>query len=159
MMDQPTMIADGICQAVAELPDRDSPADWPEAMLVTSEELHRIVTEALAFAPLAIALSLAGDTTTPMQPIVWSGDGVIRFKENRIVNAILERSSRAGYDLNAIARDEYTPEDRMQLAQLTGYSISGYGTLSYASPESAEKADAIADAMSAARAQQEGGTA
>lgn len=41
-------IAVDVCRAVAELPDRNSPADWPEAMLVTYDELHRIVHEALA---------------------------------------------------------------------------------------------------------------
>jgi len=30
---------------VAELPDRDSPADWPEAMLVTADELRNILTD------------------------------------------------------------------------------------------------------------------
>lgn len=34
---------DSIIQAVAELPDRTSPEDWPEAMLVTAEELRTIL--------------------------------------------------------------------------------------------------------------------
>jgi hypothetical protein len=37
-----------ICNAVAELGDRNSPEDWPEAMLVTHAELHAIVLDALA---------------------------------------------------------------------------------------------------------------
>lgn len=32
---------------VAELPDRSSPEDWPEAMLVTGDELHRLVVAAI----------------------------------------------------------------------------------------------------------------
>lgn len=40
-------MADQICQRVAELPDRDSPADWPKAMLVTSDELRNIVLDAV----------------------------------------------------------------------------------------------------------------
>jgi hypothetical protein len=36
-----------ICREVAELPDRNSPADLPEAMLVTRDELAQIVTSAL----------------------------------------------------------------------------------------------------------------
>lgn len=32
---------------VCELPDRTSPEDWPEAMLVTDEELHHILQEEL----------------------------------------------------------------------------------------------------------------
>ncbi len=39
--------ATAVCQRVAELPDRDSPEDWPEAMLVTHDELHMIVREAI----------------------------------------------------------------------------------------------------------------
>jgi hypothetical protein len=35
---------DLIVQDVSELPDRSSPDDWPEAMLVTSDELRRIIT-------------------------------------------------------------------------------------------------------------------
>jgi hypothetical protein len=38
-------IIDRIVQAVAELPDRTSPDDWPEAMLVTADELRSIVSE------------------------------------------------------------------------------------------------------------------
>ena len=40
-------IAVRVCRSVAELPDRDSPKGWPEAMLVTHEELHAIVLGAL----------------------------------------------------------------------------------------------------------------
>ena len=38
-------IATAIVKRVAELPDRSSPDDWPEAMLVTSVELHQIVLD------------------------------------------------------------------------------------------------------------------
>lgn len=37
-------IAAAVCQRVAELPDRNSPEDWPEAMLVTGQELIDVVT-------------------------------------------------------------------------------------------------------------------
>ncbi|MFE1574185.1 hypothetical protein ACFIQG_20600 [Comamonas odontotermitis] len=49
-------MADQICQRVAELPDRDSPADWPEAMLVTSDELRNIVLDAINDASQAVAV-------------------------------------------------------------------------------------------------------
>lgn len=42
--------ADAAVQAVAELPDRTSPDDWPEAMLVTADELRAIVKQALVAA-------------------------------------------------------------------------------------------------------------
>jgi hypothetical protein len=41
-------LADAICLDVAELPDRSSPEDWPEAMLVTAAELMEIVVRNLA---------------------------------------------------------------------------------------------------------------
>lgn len=34
---------DGVLRDVAELPDRNSPAEWPEAMLVTAQELRQIL--------------------------------------------------------------------------------------------------------------------
>lgn len=40
-------IATAVCRDVAELPDRNSPQDWPIAMLVTADELHQIVREAV----------------------------------------------------------------------------------------------------------------
>lgn len=43
-------LAAAICRAVAELPDRDSPAHWPEAMLVTHAELRQIVIDAMGSA-------------------------------------------------------------------------------------------------------------
>lgn len=44
-----------IVRDVAELPDRTSPEDWPEAMLVTGDELAGIIRKALAQAqPVAV---------------------------------------------------------------------------------------------------------
>ena len=39
---------DLIVRDVAELPGRDSPEDWPEAMLVTASELRGIIEQRLA---------------------------------------------------------------------------------------------------------------
>lgn len=41
-------IATRIIQRVAELPERNSPEDWPEAMLVTGNELQLIISEEIA---------------------------------------------------------------------------------------------------------------
>lgn len=79
----------------------------------------------------------------PMQPVVMV-DGVARFKENRIVGRLLENSRQHGYGLNEAAMGDYTDEERMQLAQLIGYSVSGYGSLSYVTDESYEAAAALA---------------
>ena len=39
----------------------------------------------------------------------------------------------------------FTNAERMQLAQLLGYSVSGYGDLSYASEQSVRTADAMSE--------------
>lgn len=41
-------LTERVLRRVAELPDRTSPDDWPEAMLVTHDELERILREELA---------------------------------------------------------------------------------------------------------------
>lgn len=40
-------LADRVVLAVAELPDRNSPEGWPEAMIVTGDELRMLIVEAL----------------------------------------------------------------------------------------------------------------
>lgn len=44
---------DAIVLAVSELPDRTSPDDWPDAMLVTAEELREIITTEARHAEIA----------------------------------------------------------------------------------------------------------
>jgi hypothetical protein len=113
------------------------------------------VTVEVAYTALqpAPAQDVAGQ---PMQPIVFAERGVIRFKQNAIVRHLLDYASSRGCSLNELARMDFSDDDRMQLAQLIGYSVSGYGDLSYASRESVERADEIADAL-AANHKQSGG--
>ena len=84
----------------------------------------------------------------PMQPIMLASDGVIRFKQNAIIDWLFETRK---LDLNEVAvlaaQGKFNSEDQMQIAQLLGYSVSGYGDLSYASKESVALADAIAEEM------------
>lgn len=80
----------------------------------------------------------------PMQPLAIDAHGTLRFKENPIVRKLLDYSTEHGYGLNEIALDEFEAEDQMQLAQLIGYSLSGYGTLSYVTDESYDRAAAAA---------------
>ena len=78
----------------------------------------------------------------PMQPIVMTPDGVLRFKENAIVKYMLDEGRRTGgVDLNKIALLPFSQNDNEQLAQLIGHSVSGYGGLSYVSEESVMTAD------------------
>ncbi len=66
----------------------------------------------------------------PIQPLVKDNDGILRFKENKIVRDLLAYATARGFSLNEIARKDYTKEDRQQLAQLIGYSLCGYSELS-----------------------------
>ncbi len=74
----------------------------------------------------------------PMQPVVWDGDGILRFKKNAIVRFLLDWG---GYDLNRLAVMNFSDDDRTQFAQLIGYSVSGAGDLDYFDSEVIEKAD------------------
>ncbi|WP_225988633.1 hypothetical protein [Leclercia adecarboxylata] len=80
----------------------------------------------------------------PMQPLVMDAHGTLRFKENPIVRKLLDYAAEPGYGLNEIARAQFDAEDQMQLAQLIGYSLSGYGTLSYVTDKSYDRAAATA---------------
>lgn len=85
----------------------------------------------------------------PMQPLAIDAHGTLRFKENPIVRKLLDYATEHGYGLNEIALDEFEAEDQMQLAQLIGYSLSGYGTLSYVTDESYDRAAAAASQQEA----------
>ena len=78
----------------------------------------------------------------PMQPLVIDAHGTLRFKENQIVRKLLDHATEHGYGLNEMALEQFDADDRMQLAQLIGYSLSGYGSLSYVTDESYERASA-----------------
>lgn len=70
----------------------------------------------------------------PMQPIVLDAQGTVRFQSNAIVRFLVDVAGLKGMDLNALAVMPFSIEDRNQLAQLIGYSVSGFGDLSYADP-------------------------
>lgn len=88
----------------------------------------------------------------PLQPIEYENDGVIRFRRNRIVRWLLDAGP---FDMNQIAMlPGITPQEEAQFAALIGYSVSGWGDLSYVSegcPEELAEADAIAAKLYAAK--------
>lgn len=92
----------------------------------------------------------------PMQPIVWATDGCIRFKQNKIIDYLFTSGKM---NLNAIACMDFPNEDRVQLAQLLGYSVSGFGDLSYIPKKLVRECDAIAEAMSKKRRRKRPGSA
>lgn len=66
----------------------------------------------------------------PVQPIVTDADGTKRFHGNAIVRHLLD-AGPSGMDYLAIML--FTDADRAQFAQLIGYSVCGFGELSYVS--------------------------
>jgi hypothetical protein len=80
----------------------------------------------------------------PQQPIERDAQGVPRFKANKIIDWLFETGK---LDLNEVAVQGFPAEDRMQLAQLLGYSVGGYANLSYASAESVLAADKAVEAL------------
>lgn len=67
----------------------------------------------------------------PFQPLYLTDDSetaVLRFKKNHIIEHLFDTGK---LDLNAIMGMGFPQEDYEQLAQLLGYSHSGFGSLSY----------------------------
>ena len=68
----------------------------------------------------------------PWQPAI-AKDGVTRFRANAIVCALLDDAKTL--DMNRIFVMPFTDEDRVQFAQLIGYSVRGFGDLRYVSDD------------------------
>lgn len=81
----------------------------------------------------------------PMQPIIEDNHGIMRFEKNPIIDWLCTAKS----DMNEIAifvqENNIDEKYWRQIAQLVGYSVSGYGTLSYVDDESYDRAYAAAD--------------
>ncbi|MBL5978399.1 hypothetical protein JAO85_14005 [Comamonas sp. NyZ500] len=94
-------IATAICQRVAELGDRSSPEDWPEAMLVTGDELHLIAREAVieaqetsaAAAPVVLP---EPDGVANLPYFSYDSDSGVEFHETE-AEAIKACESALGY--------------------------------------------------------------
>lgn len=84
-------------------------------------------------------------TRPPIQPLQEDERGVLRFRENKLVRALLDHGQRTGLGLNELHMLDVDPLDRMQLAQLIGYSLDGYGSLSYVTDDEFNAARAMHD--------------
>lgn len=83
--------------------------------------------------------------TQPLQPLIIDEHSVLRFQRNAIVAYVIDwcssKNGAVGYkpvdprapapDLNELARMDFPQEDRVQLAQLIGYSLDGFAELPY----------------------------
>ena len=85
----------------------------------------------------------------PIQPIETDKNGTLRFKENKIASYLLDKG---GIDMNALAMLEFSNEDREQFAQLIGYSLSGFGSLSYVSDETYNAAERMVNGIDESQA-------
>ena len=76
----------------------------------------------------------------PIQEIYKDSRGTLRFRENKIVQHLLDNG---GVDLNQLAVFDFNDDDREQFAQLIGYSLSGFADLSYVTDETYEAVDCL----------------
>lgn len=76
------------------------------------------------------------------QPMIMV-DGVQRFQANAIVRYLLDQGP---FDMNHLAMQGFDAEDEAHFAQLIGYSVSGWGDLSYVSDDMWSEAQAAQDA-------------
>lgn len=81
----------------------------------------------------------------PIQPLV-DVEGVTRFKENAIVRHLID--THPACDMNKLATLDFSDDDRQQFAQLIGYSLSGYCSLSYVDDVSYYAAGNVAEGLS-----------
>lgn len=80
----------------------------------------------------------------PIQPLVKDADGVVRFKANTIVQFLLEAGP---FDLNDLAGRGFPDDDWRQFAQLIGYSLGGFESLSYADNDTVSAAMLMAEGV------------
>ena len=80
--------------------------------------------------------------THPIQPLALDNNGVMRFKQNAIVRYLLDKGP---FDMNHLACEKFSQEDRVQFAQLIGYSLSGFGELGYVDGDTYDAAALIAE--------------
>ena len=83
----------------------------------------------------------------PLQPILKASDGVIRFKPNKLVRLLLNQLPGGLNRLQELAHGLVEDEDWEQLAMLIGYSVSGWGDLSYVDKKRVREADKIAEKL------------
>ena len=93
------------------------------------------------------------ELTHPRQPIGYDDMGIIRFKPNKIINWMLDMGHKGKkFDLCDIVMKyqdgEFSQEDLVQLYQLGGYSITGFGDLSQVPTREVMECDAIAAKLS-----------
>ena len=79
-----------------------------------------------------------------MQPVVLDEEGVARFQDNPIVRYLVDWAQAKGMGLNELMmlsqHTGWKRADWEQLAQLIGYSVGGFGELTYVRDATYERA-------------------
>lgn len=83
----------------------------------------------------------------PMQPIALDEHGTVRFEGSPIISYLASEVTDLNHLAIWCAQNQIGQKYQEQLAQLIGYSVSGYGTLSYVSDRSFDRASAVADSL------------
>jgi hypothetical protein len=83
-----------------------------------------------------------------MQPIGIASDGFVRFRANAVIRWLQDNGH---INLNRIHVEAFPAEDVEQFYQLLGYSVSGYGDLSFVRKKTVEATDAEAERILAER--------
>lgn len=140
--------------AHAEVNSPEIPDGWKLVPIEPTHEMldagggsfgtYDVYRDMIAESPIHSMVSRYGNQPTPMQPLCIDQFGTLRFKVNPIVQHLLDVAGNVGVNMNTIAMQGFEPEDQMQFAQLIGYSLGGYGDLSYVTDESYERASAAA---------------
>lgn len=112
--------------------ERDIASD-PEGKLIHDP------SEPLLAAPVAAQTqtSAKAEQLHPVQPLVIDEHGTLRFKKNAIVRYLLDNGP---FDMNHLSVCGFSDEDREQFAQLIGYSLGGFGELSYVTDTTYDRA-------------------
>lgn len=117
-------LSHGGFEKVALLHDFEEPKIEPEPGISLYDMVDRLRPD-LFETPINIK---AETQSFPDQRVVLDEHGRERYKENTVVRYLLDEGP---FDMNHLARIPFPLEDRQQFAQLIGYSVDGYETLSY----------------------------
>lgn len=115
----------------------------PQGYLHCAQHLFNAIENVRIDAKIATEELAASRATAvePMQPLAYDENGTLRFRGNTLVRHLLDHG---GLDLNDLAMVECSTADREHFAQLIGYSLGGFGDLSYVSDETYDRAAAAA---------------
>jgi len=123
------------------------------------DKRHNVIDLGLSFKALkelrdwAVALQDALEDKSPEldypdQPMHTDHQGEIRFRSNRIVRVLLERTRAHGFTLNEIMDmagcGAFSRDELRQLAQLLGYTLGGYLELDFVDDASKDRAERAA---------------